>query len=477
MIRFLFVVLSVVAAVLAWLMEMIWLYAVAGALLLMAGVLVVVDMRRRYRSERQSYSGSALASPRGIEPASKEELLRHGILEVRARGGSDGPRIGEAAAMAILSEKRGAAESGEEFAPRHALAETSEGIVSPATPVQQAATADESRPRVTPVYSRPAPAALGSHVEAALRPFLTAVQTSLGAYSVCLFRIDHAASRYRLVSIVSRDPQVVPDRSFRFNDYFLSRVLPEPTLLDLPQDTLHVENLGYYREAPAIGQVAIVPLLDGEEVNGFLLADRLTRHGGFSDQACDLLFEAARLLGLMARLPADNHAPVPAASSAASPPDHGPRLRLVEVGRSAPQRDVIAQEMRNARAQEHPLALALVYLYGDVDAFAAAEDRSVEEAEEHVLAQLREMTPNGRVDRFGEMGFGVFHYGEVEEVTEWVKLAHETINARHSPEEGQISIGVAMLSDRHRNPDDLQVDAARALRAAYETGESTILVK
>lgn len=466
MLRFLFVVLSIVAGVLAYLFELRWLYAVAAVLLVIAGVLVVADLRRRYRQENQPYSSAA---PRAYEPASKEELMRHGILEVRKREGSDGPRIGEAAAMAILAERNQHATNGEQ---EEVVADTGghgseDGRAAPPAP----AAPTESRPRVFPMYSQPAPPALGSHVEASLRPFLTTLQTALGAYSVCLFRIDRVASRYRLASIVSRHTQVVSDRSFRFNDFFLSRVLPEPTLLDLPQDRLKVEDLGYYSDTPSIGQIAIVPVLDGEEVVAFLAADRLSRHGAFTQEACDMLVEAARLLGSLFRLPSTEAPPLAAQA------DRGPRLRLVEVGRSAPQRDVIGKEMMKARADDHALALALVYLYGDVDAFAARENRTVEEVEENVLRALRELTPNGRVERFGEMGFGVFHYGEVNEITEWVKRTHETINAYHSPEEGQISIGVAMLSDRHRNPDDLQVDAARALRAAYETGESTILVK
>ena len=41
--------------------------------------------------------------------------------------------------------------------------------------------------------------------------------------------------------------------------------------------------------------------------------------------------------------------------------------------------------------------------------------------------------------------------------------------------EGGVSIGIAVLQDRHEGPNDLRADATEALREAYQTGACTIL--
>ena len=41
--------------------------------------------------------------------------------------------------------------------------------------------------------------------------------------------------------------------------------------------------------------------------------------------------------------------------------------------------------------------------------------------------------------------------------------------------EGGVSIGIALLQDRHKDADDFRADATEALREAFESGATTII--
>jgi hypothetical protein len=98
------------------------------------------------------------------------------------------------------------------------------------------------------------------------------------------------------------------------------------------------------------------------------------------------------------------------------------------------------------------------------------------EAEEWMRNRLQEMAPESRVEHFGDLGFGVFHYEDVDFVESWVSKTQESFLPPDNELDGSLVVGVAMMCDDHETAEDLQSDAARALRAAYETGDGTILV-
>ena len=130
--------------------------------------------------------------------------------------------------------------------------------------------------------------------------------------------------------------------------------------------------------------------------------------------------------------------------------------------------------MEQARTRNQVLALALVYLNRAED-IAVAGEEALGDAEHLLTARLAQAARNSRVVRFGELTYGVFYDGDLPEVEAWgaqiqQALAHET-----GLLEGGVSIGIALLQDRHQSPDAFRTDATEALREAYETGTCTIL--
>ncbi len=139
-----------------------------------------------------------------------------------------------------------------------------------------------------------------------------------------------------------------------------------------------------------------------------------------------------------------------------------------------PRREIIAEEMEQARARDQLLALALVYLNRAED-IAIAGEHAVGDAEHLLKARLTQAARNSRVERFGELTYGVFYDGDLPEVEAWGAQIQETLAQETGLLEGGVSIGIALLQDRHQTPDAFRSDATDALREAYETGTCTIL--
>ncbi len=125
-----------------------------------------------------------------------------------------------------------------------------------------------------------------------------------------------------------------------------------------------------------------------------------------------------------------------------------------------------------ARARNQLLALALVYLN---QAEALADEGLVAEAEHVLAARLRQTTGHRRIERFGELTYGVFCDGDLPEIEAWGAQVQQALADETGLLEGGISIGIALLQDRHQHPDDLRTDATEALREALKTGTCTIL--
>ncbi|HUF09974.1 MAG TPA: hypothetical protein VMO47_11675, partial [Rhodothermales bacterium] len=136
---------------------------------------------------------------------------------------------------------------------------------------------------------------------------------------------------------------------------------------------------------------------------------------------------------------------------------------------------IIAEEMSRARGKSYPMALALVCL-DKGDEISRSDEVTVYQVEEWMRRCLEQITPDGRIEYLGELGYGIIQLRDVSDVEGWVRRAQQIFRSEHGPVDAHPIVGVAMLSEGHRDPEDLQADAVRALRAAYETGDSTILV-
>ena len=126
-----------------------------------------------------------------------------------------------------------------------------------------------------------------------------------------------------------------------------------------------------------------------------------------------------------------------------------------------PRREIIAEEMAADRA----FALALVHQQVDLDDALEAHEAAFEQA-------VRDAAPGARVERFGEMTFGVFVRGPVEAVEQWVGEAHAHL-ARDA--RGPVSIGAAYLHEHHETPDALRTDATDALQDSFESGQPILV--
>ena len=128
--------------------------------------------------------------------------------------------------------------------------------------------------------------------------------------------------------------------------------------------------------------------------------------------------------------------------------------------------------MEQARARNQLLALALIYLNW---AETLANKGVVAEAEHLLAARLQQVTGHRRIERFGELTYGVFYDSDLPEVEAWGAQIQQALADETGLLEGGVSIGIALLHHRHERPEDLRADATEALREAYETGTCTIL--
>jgi len=99
---------------------------------------------------------------------------------------------------------------------------------------------------------------------------------------------------------------------------------------------------------------------------------------------------------------------------------------------------------------------------------------SVMAAEQIMSKRLRDVAAPSRVERFGELTYGIFYHAPVE-VDAWASRIQEALLEDPLLPEGGVSVGVAMLQKHHTGPSEFRADATVALREAYESGACTIL--
>lgn len=468
MLRVLFAILSVVVAILAVVMDQLALYLAAGALLLLVVILSVVSRVRKHRREKEAYASAG---------SKDDELKSLGIMEIRPRGSGapiEAPPAEAAPAGDVPSETyapparvrtpegdgRGA---GTPDAPEPAEAPASgpprvdPPAPSPSRPEPPRGDADERPTAVRmPVHAAEEP------LRAVVVPLLQALCAAADAHTVCLLRQGGGGLRYQIEGIVSRSAYARKGGSFSAKTPLLTEEMAEEPVIvgRVADDDIPAASLGYYREAIAVREVAMAPVpLRSETALHFLLVDA-TQEDTFGRRHHQILHQFARLLATV--LDAEEGLEDDDADEAAEEPVVRPR------------REIIAEEMEMARAMNHPLALALVYL-NEAENVAQRGASAVVEAETLLLARLRRATPKGRVERFGELTYGVFYEAPVQQVETWAADMQHQLDESDGPLRGGVSVGVAMMQPRHEGPEQLRADATAALHEAYESGQCTIL--
>jgi len=270
---------------------------------------------------------------------------------------------------------------------------------------------------------------------------------------------------YRIAAAASRSDAVPATGSFETEAPLLSAGMSQKafTVRPVGEGGLDPALLGYYADhVPDVTHVAFAPVPTPSEAATYFLVVDATDTDFKPPRAKKIITEFAALLGVLIEAEADDDAPAPAAPPPAEP------------AKPRPRREIIAEEIEEAKRSSVPLALALVHLNRAEKLSQRGKD-VVENAESTLRARLERSAPRSRVERFGELTFGVFYNGDVVDVEPWAERLQEEMAATDGILAGGVSIGVAMLRDAAQSPEVLREDATEALWMAYETGTCTIV--
>ncbi|NND72503.1 MAG: hypothetical protein HKN43_13085 [Rhodothermales bacterium] len=290
-----------------------------------------------------------------------------------------------------------------------------------------------------------------------LVPCLVSLRAAVNAHTVCVLSYKLDTTKYSIVGIVSKNGYARTSGSFISPVPLVSSTKSRNTVevTSIGPDGLLEDAIGYYRENIAVRSVATARIYATAESKRFLLlADSFDESFVSDETACRMFDRYAQVIGPML----DMHYGTTTDDSTGS----------------RPRREIIADEISNARAASKDLALALVYLNDAED--ASEKSRSeIDYLEEQLDKLLRRSTDKGRVEHFGELTFGVLYRGNVNDVERWaIRIQNEATRSGNGLSVG-VSVGVAMLTERHQGPDELRSDASTALEEALETGACTIL--
>ena len=469
------------------------LIVIAGILLLIVLASFIWMLRRRFKEDEVPPRGSSSSGT--PEEDRNSELKELGIMEIRPKQKEEVPpseteaRLDDAEeeALAPVQQSDNPAPESDASPAHPAVKEPDsggtdavEGDENDASPekapalsqeLEQASPPEASSPKVSrrsisegasppvpPPSAEEQPAHISPAIAGALAPYLEALRTIIDARTVCLLKQEELALEYEIEALVSTADNVLQEGTFSTTTPLLTASMTQRavTVQRVGERALPSECLRYYRgPATTIRQVMLAPVDHAyEPASFFLLADTVEEGGFNAERPRILMTQFAKLLATIL----NEEDP----DSIQQQPDARPRS------------EIIAEEIKKAKDEDHPLALALIYL-NRAEALADEGEQSVSTAEKRLEQYLREKTPGGRVERFGELTYGVFHPADVAAVETWAMQLTSDLEKKDGRLEGGISIGIAMLGTRHKTPDALRADATEALREAYETGTCTIL--
>lgn len=446
--RALLIILAILSAVFAAVLEVSLLYVVALALLLAAGGLWLLGMKGKFDVGKPDSVG--------YSPVAEEDLNSLGILEIRPKAANGSAPVAAREQAQASDSSASVNESPVASAHTEPISDERHRNISsmphqPVPPVRKKAGTSrldafvESSHRSSSVFQMISVAE--DRAPDVLGPCLESLASAINANTVALIR--QTVEGWTLLAIVSqnayaRGASILPVTSeMPFSATGKGKVVVE----DVSSADWDVTDLKYYRGEIAIREVARVDVQtssDDERVT--LVADSVRRGVLDSGQSKRLLQQYARLLGT---------------------------LLDAEVGTPLkPRREIIAEEIQDARADGRPLALALVLLNR---ADEISDRETMEEVEATLIGHLAATSDVIRVERFGDLMAGVFHRSDVAEVEAWAARVQADLAGLAGPLEGGVSVGVAMMTDRHSRPEMLRADAAAALEEAFESGACTIL--
>lgn len=459
MIRVLFMIVAAVAAILAVLFNKPLLFVAAGLALVVSAVLMARKVQRR-RTDHKQVSSKYAPAKEGAD----DDLNSLGILEIKPR---------QKAAQAPVEEKAAATETA-------AGAETagkSEDVTQTSPNKKQApdalaappAETNGSRSRVGPQAtltikerSQTVRASVDEETEGrnkdVLVPFLQSMRAALEAQTVCLLKQSDDSLHYYIEAVVSLNAYARSGGAFATKVPLIQTRDSKSAVAvrRVADDDFPAGNLGYYREAIAVRNLAVSAVPRPTAASSYFVLSDSMQEGHFDQpRRRTLVNHFARLLGAILE-----------------EGDSSEQLDAYDYVR--PRREIIVEEIEQARAKNRPLALALVHL-NRAEAVADRGERDVRTAERSLASRLRHTASEARVERFGELTYGVFFHAGAVEVEDWAVALQRELDEASGPLEGGVSIGIALLQDRHLDADVFRQDATDALREAYETGTCTIV--
>lgn len=497
MLRFLFLVLAVVAAGLAYVMgNMTALYAAALGLAVIALALFVSQARERARARKMPYSSPRTKAATPLAP-SDPTLESLGIGEVRPREPkrttapvpkptapppAAAPPSQEAELPASAETNANPEEDQwGELDDAEAFAEVSEFAPPPPPPPPDLGlpsfASDSLMPSGTPrsiASKRSATSEIESRTipGTVAEPLMQSVLSALGAHTAVLLR-RIGAEQFAVDAIHSISGEA-RGRGCTFTPgVALAPRVPRPgvSVRDVSDDAFPRAALGYYRTPPSVRQLAYVPVSAGTR-DYLLLVDSVAADAFSDGYAKNLLAQFAAVLSRLAQDDADDEigdTGAPPDAPRAEPPDStaatAPGVR--------PRREIIAEEMEAARATGSPLALVLLSPNAS-DAVAESGPATADAILDSLRDRLRHLSPEFRVERFGELMLGVFYPGDAEAVAEWAQRVQDDVTDQIGPLREGVIIGAAVMQPGDTDPQALRDDATQALTDAYATGEALI---
>jgi len=139
-----------------------------------------------------------------------------------------------------------------------------------------------------------------------------------------------------------------------------------------------------------------------------------------------------------------------------------------------PRHEIISEEIARARVQGQELALALVML-NNAESVSKLGRGLIRQVEGSMVASLKRSAMSHRVEKFGELLFGVFTDGRRASLEVWHAQVRAAIAEDNVNLDGGVTIGIAVLNERHTDAIALREDARKALVEAYSRGGRTVI--
>jgi hypothetical protein len=461
--RVVLAILTFLSAVLAYALDVPLLYFASLGFGVFAVGLWLIHLRGRFEIVRPGKDA--------YRAAEQEDLNALGILDIRPKGDGDAGEVGELTVRPLVepSEPEPPPDSPVPMSPP---LQSASGETADYEPVLEAV---ESKPEsasngatqsVTPVDRSPAiPAALAPSADfqvaatapdqddRVVLPFLQSLCAILGANTVCLASAESGDRRFSVMAIVSTNAYARTSGHIRIPARFRGGFVGGVAVIPVGEKGIPIHDLNYYRAELAVREVAIATVPTQNPEREVILVADSTKEGQMrTAKVRQFMEEYADLARAIA---------VTQTVAGQELPRKGVR----------PRRDIIEEEMVRAREQNGPLGLAIV-MHNLADDIAGDELPAIEAS---LKGRLESLTKKARVERFGDLMFGVLYPASVDEVETWAVRVHSKLAREKGLLEGGVSVGVAMLARRHADPDDLRSDAAAALQEAFESGVCTIV--